>query len=213
MDSAKSLAKRMLKSLDVGDSGFLASVAQGMLSFPVSMYYLGYDFMDTTHRHSNFDDRVRMANMLKRGISVHQEAQKIVNTVIREFMSKVNMDSIQGIAQNFTGVMAGKFIFAELTGVKLGAAVSTRIMTSFAAGVVIGSALTIGAETSRAIYTARKLENQNPALYYRLKSMGDLDLLYFLVEDKLKPFLDACSVADVNKHEFNEVCKYFFGGL
>ncbi|EKS6734074.1 hypothetical protein OR233_002495 [Enterobacter asburiae] len=203
----------MLKSLDVGDSGFLASVAQGMLSFPVSMYYLGYDFMDTTHRHSNFDDRVRMANMLKRGISVHQEAQKIVNAVIREFMSKVNMDCIQGIAQNFTGVMAGKFIFAELTGVKLGAAVSTRIMTSFAAGVVIGSALTIGAETSRAIYTARKLENQNPALYYRLKSMGDLDLLYFLVEDKLKPFLDACSVADVNKHEFNEVCKYFFSGL
>ncbi|HDS6497081.1 TPA: hypothetical protein QHX51_000147 [Enterobacter asburiae] len=213
MDSAKSLAKRMLKSLDVGDSGFLASVAQGMLSFPVSMYYLGYDFMDTTHRHSNFDDRVRMANMLKRGISVHQEAQKIVNAVIREFMSKVNMDSIQGIAKNFTGVMAGKFIFAELTGVKLGAAVSSRIMTSFAAGVIIGSALTIGAETSRAIYTARKLENQNPALYYRLKSMGDLDLLYFLVEDKLKPFLDACSVADVNKHEFNEVCKYFFGGL
>lgn len=213
MDSAKSLAKRMLKSLDVGDSGFLASVAQGMLSFPVSMYYLGYDFMDTTHRHSNFDDRVRMANMLKRGISVHQEVQKIVNAVIREFMSKVNMDSIQGIAKNFTGVMAGKFIFAELTGVKLGAAVSSRIMTSFAAGVIIGSALTIGAETSRAIYTARKLENQNPALYYRLKSMGDLDLLYFLVEDKLKPFLDACSVADVNKHEFNEVCKYFFGGL
>ncbi|RAY83814.1 hypothetical protein DP190_12200 [Enterobacter cloacae] len=154
-----------------------------------------------------------MANMLKRGISVNQEAQKIVNAVIREFMSKVNIDNIQGIAQNFTGVMAGKFIFAELTGVKLGAAVSSRIMTSFAAGVVIGSALTIGAETSRAIYTARKLENQNPVLYYRLKSMGDLDLLYFLVEEKLKPFLDACSVADVNKHEFNEVCKYFFGGL
>ncbi|WP_069718967.1 hypothetical protein [Enterobacter sp. ku-bf2] len=89
------------------------------------------------------------------------------------------MDSIQGIAQNFTGVMAGKFIFAELTGIKLGAAVSSRIMTSFAAGVVIGSALTIGAETSRAIYTARKLENQNPALYYRLKGMGDLDLCIF----------------------------------
>lgn len=93
--------------------------------------------------------------------------------------ANINMDSIQGIAQNFTGVMAGKFIFAELTGIKLGAAVSSRIMTSFAAGVVIGSALTIGAETSRAIYTARKLENQNPALYYRLKGMGDLDLLYF----------------------------------
>lgn len=213
MDSAKSLAKRKLKSLDAGDSGFLVSVAQGMLSFPVSMYYLGYDFIDTAHRHANFDDRMRMANMLKRGISVNQEAQKIVNAVIREFMSKVNIDNIQGIAQNFTGVMASKFIFAELTGVKPGAAVSLRIMTSFAAGVVIGSALTIGAETSRAIYTARKLENQNPVLYYRLKSMGDLDLLYFLVEEKLKPFLDACSVADVNKHEFNEVCKYFFGGL
>lgn len=86
-------------------------------------------------------------------------------------------------------------------------------MTSFAAGVVIGSVLTIGAETSRAIYTAHKLENQNLSLYYRLKGMGDLDLLYFLVEDKLKPFPDACSMADVNRREFNEMCKYFFGGL
>lgn len=213
MDSAKILAKRMLKSLNADDSGFLVSIAQGMLSFPVSMYYLGYDFLDTTHRHSNFDDRVRMANMLKRGMSVNQEAQKIVNVVVREFMSKVNMDNVQGIAQNFTGVMAGKFIFAELTGIKLGAAISSQIMVSFASGVVLGSVLTIGAETSRAIYTARKLENQNPALYYRLKGMGDLDLLYFLVEDKLKPFIDACSMADVNKQEFNEMCKYFFGGL
>lgn len=46
MDSAKSLAKRMLKSMDAADSGFLASVAQGKLSFPVSMYYPGYDAMD-----------------------------------------------------------------------------------------------------------------------------------------------------------------------
>jgi len=131
MDSAKTLAKKMLKSLDVEDSGLLASIAHGMLTFPVSMYYLGYDFLDTAHRSSNFDDRVRMTNLLKRGMSINQETQRIVNAVISEFMTKVNMENIQGIAQNFTGVMAGKFIFAELTGVKLGAAISSRIMASW----------------------------------------------------------------------------------
>jgi len=79
--------------------------------------------------------------------------------------------------------------------------------------MVIGSVMSIGAETSRAIYTAKKLENQTPALYHRLRSMGDLDLLYFLVEDKIKPFIDACRMADVNRKEFNQMCKYFFGGL
>ncbi|ARJ42641.1 hypothetical protein B1H58_11790 [Pantoea alhagi] len=213
MDSAKKLAKRMLKSLEIDDTGLLASVAHGMLTFPVSMYYLGHDFLDTANRNSNFDDRVRMANLLKRGMSVNQEVQRLVNAIINDFITKVNMDNVQGIAKNFTGVMAGKFIFAELTGIKLGAAISSRIMASFAAGLVIGSVMTIGAETSRAIYTARKLENQHPALYYKLRSMGDLDLFYFLVEDKVKPFLDACSMADINRNAFNEVCKYFFGGL
>lgn len=43
--------------------------------------------------------------------------------------------------------------------------------------------------------------------------MGDLDLLYFLVEDVVKPFEKACEISDVKPDEFNEICQYFFGGL
>ncbi|MEN3751934.1 hypothetical protein ABC733_02105 [Mangrovibacter sp. SLW1] len=206
-------SQKMLRTLKVDDAGFMSSVAQGVISFPVSMFYLGYNFMDTSNRIANFDDRVRMADLMKRGISVNQEAQKIITIVIQKFMLRVDMEIIQDIAKNLSGLMIGKFIFAELTGINLGAAISSRIMVSFTAGMVTGSLLTIGAETSRAIYTARQLSDQYPALYNQLRSTGDLDLLYFLVEDKVKPFLDACHMADINRNEFNELCRYFFGGL
>ncbi|MDX6018869.1 hypothetical protein SIL08_00975 [Scandinavium sp. V105_16] len=86
-------------------------------------------------------------------------------------------------------------------------------MTALFAGTVIGSLLTIGAESSRAIYTSRYFCEKNPKAYYKLRGMGDLDLLYFLVEDTVKPFEQACRISEYNKEEFNDICKYFIGGL
>lgn len=65
----------------------------------------------------------------------------------------------------------------------------------------------------RAIYTSRYLKRRNPVLHDKLQNLGDLDLLYFLVEDIVKPFETACMVSDKNPAEFNKICEYFFGGL
>ena len=57
MDGAKDLAKDMLEAINVDDSGFIAALVKGLISFPVSMGYLAYDFMDTEHRRANEDDK------------------------------------------------------------------------------------------------------------------------------------------------------------
>ncbi|MHC9495856.1 hypothetical protein [Klebsiella pneumoniae] len=62
-------------------------------------------------------------------------------------------------------------------------------------------------------YTSRYLKRRNPVLHDKLQNLGDLDLLYFLVEDIVKPFETACMVSDKNPAEFNKICEYFFGGL
>ena len=95
--------------------------------------------------------------------------------------------------------------FTELTGVKLGEAIASRGVSAFFAGSLAG--------LSRAIYTSRYLKRRNPVLHDKLQNLGDLDLLYFLVEDIVKPFETACMVSDKNPAEFNKICEYFFGGL
>ncbi|HBR3952473.1 TPA: hypothetical protein RRI81_001241 [Klebsiella pneumoniae] len=84
------------------------------------------------------------------------------------------------------------------------------------AGSLAGLLLSVGAETSRAIYTSRYLKRRNPVLHDKLQNLQnlrDLDLLYFLVEDIVKPFETARMVGDKNSAEFNKICEYFFGGL
>jgi len=46
-----------------------------------------------------------------------------------------------------------------------------------------------------------------------LERLGDLDFLYYLVEDIVKPFETACDISDRNSAEFDKICEYFFGGL
>lgn len=103
----------------------------------------------------------------------------------------------------------GKMAFTELTGVKLGEAIVSRGVSAFFAGSLAGLLLSVGAETSRAIYTSRDLEDRNPVLHNKLQRLGDLDLLYFIVEDIVKPFEIACEVGDRNPAEFDKVCEYF----
>ncbi|HHQ5685661.1 hypothetical protein [Klebsiella quasipneumoniae] len=103
--------------------------------------------------------------------------------------------------------------FTELTGVKLGEAIASRGVSAFFAGSLAGLLLSVGAETSRAINTSRYLKRRNPVLHDKLQNLGDLDLLYFLVEDIVKPFETTCMVGDKNPAEFNKICKHFFGGL
>ncbi|MEQ9721974.1 hypothetical protein ABQG65_12400 [Yersinia alsatica] len=210
MDSAKEIARDMLDAINIDGSGFFGAVAKGFISFPVSFYYLGYDFMDTEHRSENFDDKIRIAKLIKSGTINREIIEKIIGIFINDFSSRIN---IANLVRNIAGSSIGKVLFSQLTGVNLGNVIATRAVAAFLSGTAIGAFITVGAETSRAIYTSRYLRERNPMIYYKLQGLGDLDLLYFLVEDTVKPFERACTVSDQNPEEFNKICEYFFGGL
>ncbi|MFP2466727.1 hypothetical protein ACLEUK_01130 [Pseudescherichia vulneris] len=213
MDSAKEIAKEMLDAIDVDSSGFWGAFGKGLVSFPVTLTYLGYDFIDTDHRRENQDDKFRLAKLIKQGVFNHEVIGKVIRVSLNDFASRINMGKIETVVKKISGSLAGKFAFTELTGVRLGEAITSKGVAAFFSGSLAGLVLTIGAEASRAIYTSRYLQERNPALHEKLQSLGDLDLLYYLVEDIVRPFENACIIGDSNPQKFDEVCAYFFGGL
>lgn len=210
MDSAKEIARDMLEAINIDGSGFIGAVAKGVISLPASFACLGYDFIDTEHRRENQDDKFRLARLIKTITFDKETIYNIIKPFIDDFISRVD---ISAVGLQITDSSVGKTLFSQLTGVQLGYVISDRATTALFAGTAIGSLLSIGAEASRAIYTSRYLRGRNPKIYYKLKDMGDVDLLYFLVEDTVKSFEMACAIGEYNSEEFNEICKYFFGDL
>lgn len=213
MKSAKDIAKDMLEAIDVDSSGFLTGILKGFISFPVSLGYLGYDFIDTGHRRENEDDKYRFVCLMKRDILRWDVIERVIGFFVDDFISRVDMENVSHIARNVSGSVLGKFIFSQVTGVNLGAVITTNAVGRFFSGIGLGAILWAGAEASRSIYTSRDLERKNPRIYIQLRDAGDLDLLYFLVENIVEPFEIACKVSDQDSEKFNEICKYFFGGL
>lgn len=210
MDSAKEIAKDMLEAINIDGSGFISAVAKGIIFLPVSLAYLSYDFIDTEYRRENQDDKFRLAMLVKTITFDKETIYNVIKPFIDDFVSRVDISSV---GLQITGSSVGKTLFSQLTGVQLGYVISERATTALFAGTVVGSLLSIGAETSRAIYTSRYLRGRNPKIYYKLKNMGGMDLLYFLVEDIVKPFEMACAIGEYNPEEFNRICKCFFGDL
>lgn len=210
MDSAKDIARDMLEAINVDGSGFIGAVAKGFISLPVSLGYLGYDFIDSGHRRENLDDKFRLAELVKRVTFNKAIIEKAINVFISDFTSRINITSI---GASLAGNGAGKMLFSQWTSIKLGYVISERAVTALFAGTVTGVLLSLGAESSRAIYTSRYLRERDPETYYKLKRMGDLDLIYFLIEDTVKPFEQACRISEHYPQEFDNICKYFLGGL
>lgn len=213
MDSAKEIARDMLDAIHIDGAGFIGAVAKGVISLPVSLAYLGYDFIDTEHRRENQDDKFRLAALFKKVTFNDETIYKVIKPFIDDFVSYVDMEKVSYSSKNISGSVIGKVMFSQLTGVNLGRVITSQGVGAFFSGSVAGGVLGIGAEASRSIYTSRYLRERNPIMYKKLKTMGDLDLFYYLVEEIVRPYETACEIAKINPEEFNNVCEYFFGGL
>lgn len=213
MDSAKEIARDMLEAINIKGDGFLGAVGKGIISLPVSLGYMGYDFIDTEHWRENQDDKFRMARLVKTMTFNRDLIEKVISPFMEDFASRIDMEKISTIISNVGGEIIGKVFFAQFTGINLGRAISSRGVSAFFSGYMSGLLLAIGGEVSRAIYTSRQLKGRNIVLHNKLQCMGDLDLLYFLVEDIVKPFEKACEISNADKEKFNRICEHFFGGL
>lgn len=62
---------------------------------------------------------------------------------------------------------------------------------------------------ARAVYASRQLMMDNSDLYWKLRSEGDLDLLYFFIEKQAAPFVKVLQIQKSNPALFNEINNKF----
>ncbi|BBV30793.1 Uncharacterised protein [Citrobacter werkmanii] len=216
MENAKDLAKEMLSALDLENEGMLVAYIKGLIHFPVDLYYLASDFIHTDERRENMDDNIRLAGLVKRATSTRDIyfVAKAVNVFIDDFMQHVNLpDIVTKVAKDTVASTLGSYTFGELTGLKIGALISSRITVSIAFSMSVSTLLMIGGGVSRAVHASRFLKISNYEVYRKLKDLGDLDLLYFAVQERVEPFEKATRLSKENPDLFNQAVEYFFKGL
>jgi len=69
MNSAKEIARKMLAVINADRDGIMVAFTKSFIRLPVSLAYLGYDFLDTDSRSSRFDDKIRFAELIKNSLS------------------------------------------------------------------------------------------------------------------------------------------------
>lgn len=108
------------------------------------------------------------------------------------------------------GNFVGRMTFNQLATANMGYVFSSRLIPRIASGLTIGSIMSLGAAMSRAVYVSRDLQQRNPSIYDTLRRMGDMDLFYFLVADKTRPFEDAAQLWVTDRKKFHQTCCFFF---
>ncbi|MDA8505280.1 hypothetical protein NNO02_22885, partial [Citrobacter sp. Awk 2] len=82
MDSAKEIARDMLEAINVDEAGFIGAVVKGIISLPVSLAYLGYDFIDTEHHREIQGDKFRLAALVKKITFNDETIYKVIKPFI-----------------------------------------------------------------------------------------------------------------------------------
>ncbi|WP_230472622.1 hypothetical protein [Gibbsiella quercinecans] len=209
MISAKKLADDMADAIHL-DSNLFRGFAHGFVNLPVDFYYLGRDFIDTDSRTINSYDKERMIRMVKHGMASRQSLEKVIRLFLDNFIKHVDLQKVKELSAKGGGNFLGRMAFNQLVSGNMGYILSSKLIPRLVTGLTIGSILSVGAAMSRSVYVARDLQCRNPAAYNMLRRLGDLDLLYFIVADKTRPFEDAVALWSTDRNKFHQTCCYFF---
>ncbi len=192
MRSYQEIARRIAKIILSPESaiGFI----DGVLSVPKDIGYLAFGFIDSDSRYQRESEKIRMLTAIKYGLLENHNFIRTIETVLDNFNKTVPEDKQNAIYGKTMASVAGRTITNSVIAGKLATIIAQR--SSFLItlrGGIIGNTLLIGGMVERCIYTSERLQQYNPEIYNRLRTR-DLDLLYFLVEPALKPFVEALKI-------------------
>ena len=171
----------------------VTGLIHGALSVPVDLGYLVYGFFDTDSRYRHETVRIRMADAIKHDILNHDNitnAAKLIFSKFNEYVSESKQDEVYSS------------VVSSITGRLLTSMLVTNIATSIIQRVSLitspkGSAFSfiflLGGMMERSIRTSENLLIESPEVYGMLRPR-DYDLLYFLMEPAVQPFVDAIHV-------------------
>ncbi|WP_346080586.1 hypothetical protein [Gibbsiella dentisursi] len=194
MDSPKQIADGMLKIFQHRRKGnteiFFHSAAKGFMDIPEDLWSLTKDFFDTDNRWRNQTDKIRLMNLIKKGVT-SEDVRRLMNIVIRKYLSGLNEEQSKKMLIKIAGGQIGSLAFKAIFVNELISLFATRIIPKFLVSAGITGILSIGASVSRSIYASYELKDINQSVYNELRAAGDLDLLYFLLEEYINPYLQA----------------------
>ncbi|PHP95780.1 hypothetical protein CBF17_001045 [Pantoea agglomerans] len=186
------IAKHIAKIIISPESAI--GFVHGVLSVPTDIGYLAYGFLDTDSRYQRETEKIRMVGAIRHGILENHHFMKTIETVLNIFNRNVPELRQNAIFSKTMASVAGRTLTNSLIAGRLATTIAQR--SSFLVAVrggLIGNALLIGGMTERCIYTSEKLLKNNPEVYNALRTRN-YDLLYFLVEPALNPFVEALNV-------------------
>ncbi|AXF76889.1 hypothetical protein LU604_05445 [Erwinia tracheiphila] len=208
MSEAENIANRILEVLQRRKRKsvyirYTQKIGEVVLDFTNDMAALAINFIDTENRYRNQTDTYRLLHRLKRGLH-DQDLSKIINLVLNRFTNEVKNNKANYIEDKLAKTTGKMFINATLIN-DLASIFSQKFIGKMSAGLIITTIYSIGGSVSSAIYTSERLSVVNYQVYNDLRTAGDLDLFYFLVEAYAGPFLDAISLKRRNPASWDEI--------
>jgi hypothetical protein len=196
------------------------AVVTGVVSIPVDLYYGGrrtvedIGLLGADARLENAGERERLGRLIGEALRNRNILTHLVEIILDAFFDQVpdsvlqNMASAAGAgAVRFTARTATKIFLINLISRKIVERAITRAVArqiaKFGVGVALKGVL-LQALIERASNAAHRLRCDYPTVYKRLRT-ENLDMLYFIVEDYMEPYLEAIKLADTNPVEFRRL--------
>ncbi|TQI81328.1 hypothetical protein FHU10_3762 [Serratia fonticola] len=207
------MADDMVTATKGKDTSMIGAAFDGLISMPVTMGYLAYDFLDTDTRYERDTDKIRLMFLIKNGYANKETLYKILTIIISYYLSQLSEEQREQVYINALVKEGGKIASNTIVLGQMNAALVSGLVRRILFGVTFSTILTLGADQARAVYTSRRLMASNPTLYWKLRTAGDLDLLYFLVKDFSKPFEDAILLKGQDEDAFNRLIDIYLKKL
>ncbi|MDQ1211455.1 hypothetical protein FJP62_03620 [Pantoea vagans] len=205
---ASNIAKGIWDSI----KGLPQSVYYGAKRTYISTGAVGYD-----RKLRNERETERFYQVVKSLVRNEEPLRRLVTTVITEFYRKLDDEGKQTIhnqlaygAGRFSGRLGGQIFVSQTVAMAIirnsRSSYAYKALYRFGASFTISTALWQGLIEEAAL-GSRRLQNHYNAMYWKVQPQG-LDMIYFVVEDQLKPYLDfIISHPQTCKGINNEICK------
>ncbi|HID4044661.1 TPA: hypothetical protein ACXE9F_001063 [Pluralibacter gergoviae] len=192
MRSYSEIARRIVKIILSPETAI--GFYDGILSIPQDIGYLAYGFIDTDSRYQRETEKTRMIRAIRYGILENPNFMRTIEIVLNKFNKDIPKEKQDKIYSKTLSSVAGRTVGNSVIAGRIATIIAQRSSFIIALrGGVIGNILLAGGMIERCLYTSERLRQYNPDVYYELRQR-DYDLLYFLVEPALNPFMEALRV-------------------
>lgn len=192
MSNYEEIATRIADVIISPDS--VLGFVNGALSVPVDLGYMAYGVFNTDSYYSHETETIRITQAIKNGILNYDRILDAIEIVLAKFDHYASESQQNKVYSRGSFSVIGRTVTNSVISSTIAKVIAQRAGWTVALrGGIVGNILLIGGMKERCIRTSEQLSIDEPELYQALRGK-DYDLLYFMFEPALKPFVEALTV-------------------